>query len=472
MKSPAIIFVLLLLIFPLFSNANVTIFGKINGSTDEMVNIMVSSDEPLQGKIIYRARLNENNEFLMDLPVRGSQFIEMKVGEKSFDIFVGSTTDRIEFEAEAHAPEQTIRFKGRHISNNSFYNSFKRSFQWNLDKKEKYEVGGLTTLIDANIKNKTLTYSKEDYFRILETDHQSQLKYLHNTPSLNRDFFRMLENEIHWKYETNKFAYFLFNKDRFTTHDLQRFWVRYALLRNADINDERYIKSPTFQNLLNSFIHFLHLQTPVTDKVEEAYFTFIRKNLRNQPMYFMLAKLMVNNYQIGNSKLAMQEFKSFKRTNPYPVYNQTLEEIFGKNGQYLTAQNAPDFKVLDLYEREIYLTNFSGKVVYVSFWASWCAPCLKGFRETKDLRTQLKNSGVVFLNVNVDEREDIWRNVLARENIVGENVYGLDLKKAKEVLKISALPHYVIVNKFGKIECLSSDKLTECYDDFMKLLVE
>ena len=118
------------------------------------------------------------------------------------------------------------------------------------------------------------------------------------------------------------------------------------------------------------------------------------------------------------------------------------------------------------------MTNYSGKVVYVSFWASWCAPCLKGFRETANLRRQLQNNGVVFLNVNVDEREDIWRNVLARETIVGENVYGLDLKKAKQELKISALPHYVLVNKYGKIEYLSSEKLTECYDEFMKLVME
>ena len=471
MKSPFIFFVLLIL-FPSLLFANVTIFGKINGAADNMVNIMISNSELLQGKIIYRAKLNENNEFLMDLPIQGAQFIELKIGENPFDIFIGAATTRIEFETDANTPEQSIRFKGKDVHNNSFYNSFKRSFQWNLDKKEKYEMGGLTTLVDANIKGKAVSYAKEDYFRILDTDHQSQLRYLHNTPSLDRDFFRMLENEIHWKYETNKLAFFLFNKNRFTPNDLQGFWVRYALLRNADINDERYIKQPSFQNLLNAFIHFLHLQTPVNEKVEQSYFTFIRKNLMNQSRYFMLARLMVNNYQLGNSKLALQEFKSFKRENPYPVYNSTLESIFGKEGQYLHAQLAPDFKVMNLSEQEIWLTNYAGKVVYVSFWASWCAPCLKGFRETADLRRQLKNSGVVFLNVNIDEKKEVWRNTLARENIVGENVYGLDLKKAKEELKISALPHYVLVDKYGKIEYLSSGKLNECYDDFMKLLAK
>ena len=472
MKCSLITFVLTLLFIPNLLSANVTIFGKINGATNQMVSIILNNNEPLQGKIIYRARLNENNEFLMDLPVQGAQFIEFKIGENSFDVFVSSVTTRIEFETEASAPEQNVKFKGQSVQNNSFYNSFKRSFQWNMTKKESYEMGGLTTLVDANIKSKAVSYSKEDYFRILESDHQSQLRYLHNTPSLDRDFFRYLENEINWKYETNKMAYFLFNKNRFTTNDLQRFWVRFGLLRNADINDDNSIDKPTYQNLLNSFIHFLHLQTPVKDNIEKSYFTFIRKNLMNKSRYYMLAKLMVNNYQIGNSKLALQEFNSFKRENPFPIYTKTLETIFGNKGQYLTAQYAPDFKVLDLTEREVWLTNYSGKVVYVSFWASWCAPCLKGFRETANLRRQLKNNGVVFLNVNIDEREDIWRSTLAREGIVGENVYGLDLKKAKEELKISALPHYVLVDKYGKIEYLSSDKLNECYDDFMKLLVE
>ncbi|MEZ5498094.1 MAG: TlpA disulfide reductase family protein [Steroidobacteraceae bacterium] len=48
------------------------------------------------------------------------------------------------------------------------------------------------------------------------------------------------------------------------------------------------------------------------------------------------------------------------------------------------------------------LEQFKGKVVYVDFWASWCAPCRKSFPWMQSIQREFSNSDFVVVAVNVD----------------------------------------------------------------------
>ncbi len=466
--------IILVASFPFIVQASeVTFIGKIKNNTSTEVNFVIQNSNSLEEAIIYKARINETNEFSIVLPIHHPQIIKIESNGQALHLFASPKTGRLEFEFDNNEPSRTLKLKGKSVANNSFYNSFARSYKWHQGKLESYEMGGMKSYVSSDIKQKAISYSMLDYFRILDQDRMSQIKYLENSTGIDIDFYRYIANEINWRYETNKMAYFLFNKDRYNVHEIKRYWVRYALLQTTDINDDKAVAYSSYQNMLTAFIHFLHLQTPVDKKIAESYHTFIEVNLRGKPRYYMLAKLMLDNYRTGgNTVLASQKLKAFKRENPYKEFNTTLDNIFGKESQYLAQKNAPNLKVLKLDEQEIWLNEYSGKVVYVSFWASWCAPCLKSFRDSRSFRQELKNQGVVFLNINIDDREDIWRSSLARHDIIGTNVYGLDLKQARDELKITSLPYYFLMNKSGKISYLSSSKLQECRDDFYQLLKE
>jgi thiol-disulfide isomerase/thioredoxin len=72
------------------------------------------------------------------------------------------------------------------------------------------------------------------------------------------------------------------------------------------------------------------------------------------------------------------------------------------------GETAPDFALPPLRSTDgssaIKLADFRGKVVYVDFWASWCAPCLVSIPLLNELRDKYVAEGKAFevLAVNVD----------------------------------------------------------------------
>ncbi len=69
------------------------------------------------------------------------------------------------------------------------------------------------------------------------------------------------------------------------------------------------------------------------------------------------------------------------------------------------GEMAPDFTLPSIYEGQpdITLSELRGKVVYVDFWASWCAPCLISMPLYNELYHRYKEQGLEIVAVNVDD---------------------------------------------------------------------
>jgi len=78
------------------------------------------------------------------------------------------------------------------------------------------------------------------------------------------------------------------------------------------------------------------------------------------------------------------------------------------------GQPAPDFTLPDIQEGKpaITLAELRGKTVYVDFWASWCAPCLRSMPLINELYAQYKDQGFEVIAINVDDPIEDGREFL------------------------------------------------------------
>jgi thiol-disulfide isomerase/thioredoxin len=110
---------------------------------------------------------------------------------------------------------------------------------------------------------------------------------------------------------------------------------------------------------------------------------------------------------------------------------------------------APAFELKRLDGGRVTLRGLRGKVALISFWASWCGPCLREMPLLSRLQRELGPEGLVVLAINVEGEVEKAR-VAGQKGGEGLTVL-LDDGGVAEAYGAQTLPHLVVVDRGGSV---------------------
>lgn len=116
------------------------------------------------------------------------------------------------------------------------------------------------------------------------------------------------------------------------------------------------------------------------------------------------------------------------------------------------ATPAPHFSAppLQASGRTLNSQELRGKVVYVDFWASWCAPCRQSFPVLEQLWSTHRERGLVVVGVNQDDRVEDAQRFLERTSASFPLVLDPEHRIAA-AFKVAGMPSGILIDRQGMV---------------------
>lgn len=134
------------------------------------------------------------------------------------------------------------------------------------------------------------------------------------------------------------------------------------------------------------------------------------------------------------------------------VASRPSSSVWVASGHAIVGGTSPNFTTQDLGGRKVSLSDFGGRPVLLSFWATWCTVCHDELPALQRLQNRYQSLGFAVLLVNYRETSsDRMRQYLSGLQVNLESVVDPDGTIARAYGVDVGLPVNVLSDRSGKV---------------------
>lgn len=123
----------------------------------------------------------------------------------------------------------------------------------------------------------------------------------------------------------------------------------------------------------------------------------------------------------------------------------------GCSEKHFQAREAAGFTLPQLDgSGQVSLADYRGDVVYVSFWASWCAPCRQEMPYLAQLWERHHEQGFQVLAINVEEDSALAREFVRQYDLPFPILWD-SVREVSSRYRVPGFPTHYIVDRNGRI---------------------
>lgn len=237
--------------------------------------------------------------------------------------------------------------------------------------------------------------------------------------------------------------------NNYTKNELKEFNRFNAAIEHASTDSLLKLRSEAYEKLAFKQIEYIELHS--TD-----YFYF--EKFINEIVPSLKSKYLAEMYEIFNANFPVH----FKET----YEGKSVKKLLEGNLYVKVGMNCPKFKTTDYLGNEINSEKLKGKYFLLSFWATWCSPCVKEIPQLKNIRDSYDENKLSIISVSHDS--DSTKFIDGITNYKMNWIHVFNSSSMKYLFGQKPIPSVYLIDNNGKIIFSSWEKSFSELDVILK----